>query len=924
MAPSRGRGRSRATASASRPSRTSTRPPRNQQDVYQEMLDEAAASESWHSDSERPLKKRRIVTNDSGTPGSRATASSSVRGQRAVQAIVISSDSEDDDESDIEFEDVDLDQTTPNGQADDIADVSVTIDPQTTPKRRTPVKRRPASASEKAFRLLVHKAHVLCLLAHCIYVNSWCNDSAAQQHLHSRLSKKTISYLTPDAEQSQFQRNRSFMDGLQQASDLFRGSFVVNASGMRKATWPADDDPDTPQVDAEALDRADFITAAKEMRGSQDTANQLFCAMLRSVGVKARLVCSLQSLSFAASGPKSNTPQKAVKPVVLAMASETESAASDSNTDTSSAKRPTSTGKVPPVRRRLGDPFFAPETTTSTPLPKRKPFRKLAYPIFWVEAFNAAQQKWISVDPIVTRTVHKPSKLEPPSSYELNQLTYAIAFESDGVAKDVTRRYARAYNAKTRRQRVESTENGAQWLRKALRLFRRRGAPLDREQLEDSELAQREAREGLPGNVLDFKDHPYYALERHLKRHEVIHPKREAGKVNAGTAAKPRMESVFRRQDVHVCRSAERWFRVGREVREGEVPVKRVPARRARRTVDEMDDDGEDSLVPLYAPFQTELYIPEPVTKGKVPKNAYGNLDVYVPSMVPAGGTHIHHPLARQAARILKIDYADAVTGFQFKGRHGTAVIDGVVVAEQYADAVNAAIDGLGDEQMEEESKARSAVALRMWKRFLTGLRIAARVSAYGDGNEGERENELEQEMAEAERDEANDAGDGFFPGEGDGNVAEDEAAFTSADDYVDYEPKVKSRPRRRKIVDDASSYDEYMPDADQSVGEDDGGGGFFPDEASDHPTENEGSISREAGDVLTHTASSERPAVPAHITTPPEVQMGHTADAQVDASTRDESHEAREDPETDHGSMLSHDPEDEDAEPDWLESGSD
>ena len=55
-------------------------------------------------------------------------------------------------------------------------------------------------------------------------------------------------------------------------------------------------------------------------------------------------------------------------------------------------------------------------------------------------------------------------------------------------------------------------------------------------------------------------------LERHLKHNQVIHPKKEVGKVNIGTVASSNMESVYRRRDVHIVRSADKWYRLGREV----------------------------------------------------------------------------------------------------------------------------------------------------------------------------------------------------------------------------------------------------------------------------------------------------------------------------------------------------------------------
>ena len=101
--------------------------------------------------------------------------------------------------------------------------------------------------------------------------------------------------------------------------------------------------------------------------------------------------------------------------------------------------------------------------------------------------------------------------------------------------------------------------------------------------------------------------------------------------------------------------------------------------------------------------------------------------------MVPPGGVHIRHHEAARAARLLGIDYADAITGFQFKGRRGTAVNEGVVVAEEFVDATWAVIDGFVKEAEERDDRKRRGAVLRMWKKFLTGLRIVQRVGEYGE-----------------------------------------------------------------------------------------------------------------------------------------------------------------------------------------------
>lgn len=863
-------------------------------DVYGDMVAEAVAADPVDTES-RPLKRRKVskgpITPDriahsepaSASVKSLATVSSPIQGRagfyesditpakRQQQTVEYSSSSE---ESDFGFEDVDLgpkDTSSPapaqEDEYEDIVDVAASVAPPDSAQKARVHRRKPATASEKAFRLRVHKVHFLTLLGHCMYANSRCNSAAVQRLTGKLVDKRMKSYLNPKINDTQFQRNRSFMDGLEQAKTAFKAEFRITSSGMARPRWASDgDNGDGPSssADGEPMDLADFVSAARDLEGSQDTGNQLFCAMLRAAGVEARLVCSLQTLPFANPPPKSSTPQKQKKPAVFAIAPDTDPNLSDASASDGNMESSDTIGKVPSIRRRLGQPGFCPSVRSAPPpKEKKKPIRTLSYPVYWVEAFNAAHQKWIPVDPMVTNTVGKPSKIEPPASYDLNMLIYAIAFESDGVARDVTRRYAKAFNAKTRRQRIESSgEEGAKWLKKALRLFRRRRR-LDRDQVEDAELAQKEAREGLPSNVLDFKDHPYYALERHLRRHEVLHPRREAGKVNAGTAAKPRMEPVFRRQDVLSCKSADKWYRLGREVKRGEQPLKHVPARASRRRdLGDEDEEADASTTALYSIHQTQSYVPPPVRKGKVPKNAFGNLDVYVPSMVPAGGVHIRHALTQQAARTLNLDFADAVTGFKFQGRKGTAIIEGAVVAQEYGEAVEAVIEGLEYEALLDASKARSLAALRLWARFLKGLRIAERVAAYGEKSTTEAvgDDEIGQDgSASGDADDATNALDPTMPTAGQYSIVEltmpskparksKKKAFESEveDDDDDFAPSARRSGRKKGIavVDDDDDDDEaeYMPDYEG------GGGGFFPDQAEETIETGGGFVSEDGG----------------------------------------------------------------------------
>jgi hypothetical protein len=93
---------------------------------------------------------------------------------------------------------------------------------------------------------------------------------------------------------------------------------------------------------------------------------------------------------------------------------------------------------------------------------------------------------------------------------------------------------------------------------------------------------------------------------------------------------------------------------------------------------------GQDA--PLFGPWQTEPYQPPPVVDGKVrtlggwellvfdaratqvPRNEYGDLDLFQPSMLPKGCAHVTVPRAAQLARRLGIDYVPALIGFEFRG----------------------------------------------------------------------------------------------------------------------------------------------------------------------------------------------------------------------------------------------------------------
>lgn len=65
------------------------------------------------------------------------------------------------------------------------------------------------------------------------------------------------------------------------------------------------------------MQKDDFRAATISFRASRDVGAQIFCAMLRSVGVDARLVCSLQPLPFQ-TAPKVVIPPKKYTATIVA------------------------------------------------------------------------------------------------------------------------------------------------------------------------------------------------------------------------------------------------------------------------------------------------------------------------------------------------------------------------------------------------------------------------------------------------------------------------------------------------------------------------------------------------------------------------------------------------------------------------------
>lgn len=624
-----------------------------------------------------------------------------------------------------DLEDVDLDdvfgETAPEDQTLTFQINDAPADAPAKKKKRTFV---PISKEERHYRKQVHKDVVVAMLCHGLVRNYWCSERSILAKLRKLVSQDIVDmFAKSDGKTLDYVMSRRFIEGLRKLLAVFARKFKSSARGLYRQDWGTD------------LDRlaghtsfAHFAKAVTSFRGSRDVGAQAFVAVLRSIGINARLVFSIQTPDY-----RSLRPCK------------TEEAVPEEET--------------PPPAQSEFDPVFIPNARQKSlietakrgrkkPKPAKAPTASTGdskHPVFWAEVWNPYSRKWITVDPIVFQTVEvmpmrRKCKLEAPGSEDSCQTLYVIAYDCNGRVRDVTRRYTQYYNAKTVKRRIGfALEEDENWYARALRACQRPGLrPTFAEAVESKEFYDRDVCEGIPNNKADFKNHPVYALESQLRQDEVIYPNDDSSKCGTFKSTnKSTTVPIYKRSHVFSLRTAKAWHMKGRVLKIGAQPLKTKKAS-MYLTDDSADSDGE---VRLYAEFQTELYKPPPIVDGVISKNAFGNVEIFTPWMVPENGALVEvsptvtlKMLERAARGILGIDYARAIVAFDFgkalkKKGTATAREGGILVEAKYKDAVLAVVEGLEALEDEQRKEAADLNALKSWDFFLKKLQIVLRLN---------------------------------------------------------------------------------------------------------------------------------------------------------------------------------------------------
>lgn len=181
---------------------------------------------------------------------------------------------------------------------------------------------------------------------------------------------------------------------------------------------------------------------------------------------------------------------------------------------------------------------------------------------FWVEVFCEEEEMWLPID-LLKGKVNQVDSIQKQLTSPVN---YVYGWNSDQTIKDVTARYSKDWSNVVRKHRVEPV-----WLDELLE--GKITKPTPRDKREDALMKKFHLEKALPTAVSDYKNHPLYALQRHLLKFESIYPP------NAPTLGFVRGEPVYARECVHTLHSREIWLKSARTVKLGEKPYKIVKAR---------------------------------------------------------------------------------------------------------------------------------------------------------------------------------------------------------------------------------------------------------------------------------------------------------------------------------------------------------
>lgn len=767
---------------------------REQFDLIRKVLREKKEQVTSSGDNIRPIKRRKrnnqnesILEVDKGLSSNIIVLDSEVSG---TQMEIIEEEQakdqegqEDEEYDSEEFEDVLFDKNI-NSDHDMNEDLNITITNTGTTKeaefkklkekRAQLLQRNIVPNDVRQFRKEFHFEYLICLLIHGHLRNQWLNNEKLLDKLYKKriIPEKVQNLLHPALDpELPLRSTRKLLDGLKQTMQLWiKHCHIIKpyiGVGLYMRHW----DEIKTHYHNRPTTKSQFIKDIIKGRGNRDILAQGFVALLRAYHVNARLCFSCQP------------------------------------PDLSDMK----------LKATTNNQYNNPDT--------------FKFPIFWCEVWDKFSKKWITVDPMNFQTIEQirtVSKLEPDSKSTRNLMRYVIAYDRKQGCRDVSRRYVKQMHSyKFRHGRVTDDQKGSEWYSKVLkRLTLRKRIKIDDH--EDLYFEERYEMEGMPTSLQDFKNHPKYILEKDIKTTQcLVDNAKECGYLRLNNKKQPNVVlKVFLRKDVVDLKTPRQWYQLGRILR---------PGARFKKTVKKKDNIGirliesdsvdDDGIERLYSVDSTELYEPPAANElGEIKKNTYGNIEVFTPSMIPCNCCLIENPNSIRACKFLRIEYAPAVTTFNFQGKrrmgkgNANPVITGVVVAQWFKDAVVATIEGIEYSLEQDLQRAEQLKQLKDWNDMLLRLKIkSSLIEAYGVAKDDEQDNRTDQGLDNDDGDLYAEPG-GFIPGKDQQTNSENFSSnsLLLGNSQIVQKEKEEGEGDKNSRIDEDIDYDEYATFMDE------------------------------------------------------------------------------------------------------------
>lgn len=626
---------------------------------------------------------------------------------------------DDDDDEDIEFEDVPVHPgpvPVPSG------DLELTLRRDNRISLTAAFGKKGPSKIERKIRIATHCVHVLLLLWHNAIRNSWICDEEVQaimiSHVPPRLWDEVDRWRRNSGLQKKAPESRSSGKGasssgarpaewgpnakkleegipdtshgdplfrlMQSLVGWWKQRFRITAPGIRKwgymplerldrLTKAYRADPRDAVKFGERIENLDELRrCAQRCEGSRDVGAQLFTALLRGLGMEARMVANLQPLGFGWTKLEEADTERGTGTSSFGLVADGPSAVTASATSTSGGPSSSSLSSrnAMPKKGRSARHKSAADSDTDDSLIETSAIARenavktydkdLDFAHYWTEVQSPVTGKYIPVETLVKKLVGTNRELieslEPRGSKAEKKrqvMAYVVAFSQDGTAKDVTIRYLKRQMlpGKTKGVRMPAKKipvhnkhgkvkryDEYDWFRRAMVGYERGGPqhPLteadqaeDMTDLKPTKMEKKEVKEG-EETLQFYKTSQEYVLARHLKREEALQADALPVKMfKSKSKGQVNEEPVYLRSDVVQVKSAETWHKQGRAPLVGEVPLKRVPYRaatinRQRELAEAEAATGQKVLQGLYSLEQTDWIIPPPIKDGIIPKNEYG------------------------------------------------------------------------------------------------------------------------------------------------------------------------------------------------------------------------------------------------------------------------------------------------------------